>query len=61
MVGFDLLAYQVNQQQWRNETIIYLVLALLFQPLMTISLGQEIWAVVDADVAISLVVSVVKK
>jgi hypothetical protein len=38
--------------------IIYICLAVLFQPLIKISLGREIWNVVDVIVGLALLVSI---
>lgn len=60
-VGFTILAYQANQQKRQTEMIIYIGLALLFQPFFKIALGREIWNIVDVIVAICLLVSVFKQ
>lgn len=58
LVGFAILAYQVNQQNNQTETIIYGALALLFQPFFKISLGRELWNVIDVVVGLGLLVSI---
>ena len=50
LVGFAVLAYQANEKENKTEMIIYICLAVLFQPLIKISLGREIWNVVDVIV-----------
>jgi hypothetical protein len=40
--------------------IIYIGLAILFQPFFKIALGRELWNVVDVVVAIGLIVSIFK-
>lgn len=40
-----------------TETFIYGALALLFQPFFKISLGREMWNIVDVVVGIGLVIS----
>lgn len=57
MVGFAILAFQANQQELKNETVIYGILALLFQPFFKIVLGREIWNMVDVIVGIGLLYS----
>jgi len=37
--------------------IVYIVLAIIFQPLLKISLGRELWNMVDVIVGVGLVVS----
>lgn len=61
LVGFSVLAYQANQQRRQTEMIIYIGLALLFQPFFKIALGRELWNIVDVIVAIGLLVSVFKQ
>lgn len=61
LVGFSVLAYQANQQNKQTEMIIYIGLALLFQPFFKVALGRQLWNVVDVIVAIGLLVSVFKQ
>jgi hypothetical protein len=58
LVGFAILAYKANEQGPKTEVIIYVCLAILFQPLIKIALGREIWNVVDVIVGIGLIVSI---
>jgi hypothetical protein len=58
LVGFAILAYNSNKQGQKTEAIIYVCLAILFQPLIKIALGRELWNVVDVIVGIGLVVSI---
>jgi hypothetical protein len=58
LVGFAILAYQANQQNNQTEAIIYGALALLFQPFFKISLGRELWNVIDVVVGLGLLVSI---
>ncbi|MGI9190573.1 MAG: DUF6804 family protein [Chitinophagaceae bacterium] len=57
-VGFAYLAYDVKQKK-ENDTafLIYAGLSLLFQPFLKISLGREIWNIVDVLVAGGLIIS----
>lgn len=57
LVGFSILAYQSYENENKYLTIIYIGLAILFQPLIKISLGREIWNIVDVVVGIGLIVS----
>ncbi|MCZ2130141.1 MAG: hypothetical protein LC109_07710 [Bacteroidia bacterium] len=61
LIGFAILAYQSNQQNKQTEMIIYIGLALLFQPFFKITLGREIWNIVDVVVAIGLLISVFRQ
>jgi hypothetical protein len=58
MLGFGLLAF-FSFQQYRNiEVVIYIALAILFQPLIKIALGRTGWNVVDVIVSIGLILSI---
>ena len=58
-VAFVYLAYISNEEKLKNQSIIYLVLAILFQPFIKISLGRELWNIVDMIVGIGLLISIV--
>ena len=58
LVGFALLAFQSNNDKKNTEAIIYLGLAILFQPFFKIALGRTIWNIVDVVVAVGLLVSI---
>ena len=57
LIGFSILSYQSYVNENKNLTIIYIGLVILFQPIIKISLGREIWNIVDVIVGISLIVS----
>lgn len=57
LIGFAILAYQANQQGQKIEAIIYVCLVILFQPLIKIALGRQIWNAVDVIVGLGLIVS----
>ncbi len=57
LVGFVILAYQANLQDRQIESLIYGVLALLFQPFFKLALGREIWNIVDVVVGVGLILS----
>lgn len=59
LIGFSVLAYKANDQGKKNQMVIYLGLALLFQPFFKIALGKEIWNIVDVIVGIGLIVSLI--
>jgi hypothetical protein len=61
LVGFAILAYQAHEQGRQVEMFIYAGLALLFQPLLKIALGREIWNIVDVVVGIGLLISIFMK
>ena len=58
LIGFALLAYNSNEQRNKTEVIIYVCLAILFQPLVKIALGRVVWNVVDVIVGIGLTASI---
>ena len=57
MLGFILLAYFSNQKNHKIEVIIYIALALLFQPFIKIALGRTVWNIVDVIVSAGLIIS----
>lgn len=57
LIGFGILAFDANQKQKQTEMIIYITLAILFQPLIKISLGRTLWNIVDVIIAIGLLIS----
>ena len=58
LIGLSVLAYQSFENENKNLTIVYIGLAILFQPLIKISLGREIWNIVDVIVGVGLIVSI---
>lgn len=61
LLGFSILAYTAYKQNQKTEAIIYVCLAILFQPLIKIALGRELWNVVDIIAGIGLIVSILAK
>ena len=61
LAGFVILAYKTNEQQNKTEMIIYVCLAILFQPLIKIALGRTIWNIVDVVVGLALIISLFLK
>lgn len=59
MIGFAYLAYSANEQNRKNEMLIYIALSILFQPFIKIALGRTIWNIVDLIVGIGLLISVI--
>lgn len=59
-IGFGYLAYEANSEQHKNDTIIYVVLGLLFQPFLKVSLGRELWNIIDLVVAIYLIAKTIR-
>ncbi len=61
VVGFAILAYYEYEQKNIPMVIVYLGLAVLFQPLATIPLGRQVWIIVDIVLAAGLVISIFAK
>lgn len=57
MVGFAILAYN-NYQKYQTWFVIWLASAVLINPILKISLGREIWNIVDVIWAILLIASI---
>lgn len=57
LIGFAILAYDRYQAGQGRMAILYMGLALLFQPFVPISLGRELWMIIDVVVALWLVIS----
>ena len=58
LIGFAILAYNSNEQRQKTEVIIYVCLAVLFQPLFKIALGRQLWNVIDVVVGVGLIISI---
>jgi hypothetical protein len=58
LIGFLILAYKAYERNQHIEMIIFVALAMLFQPFFKISLGREIWNIVDVIVGIGLILSI---
>ena len=54
MIGFGILAYDSYKKGYSSLIVIYIVLAVLFQPIIKIALGRFIWVIVDIVVALFL-------
>ncbi len=58
LIGFAILAYQTSKQGRQTEMIIYVGLALLFQPFFKVTLGRQMWNIIDVVVGLGLLVSI---
>ena len=58
MLGFAILAYYSYEDNKKIEVIIYISLALLFQPFLKVALGRTVWNVVDVIASIGLIASI---
>ena len=61
LIGFSALAYLTLKQSRQIEMILYIVLAILFQPFVKIALGRELWNIIDIIVAAGLIISLFVK
>ena len=59
-IGLGYLAFSAYQQEKKVDLIVFGALALLFQPFAKITLGRELWNIIDVGAAIYLLVSVFK-
>ena len=58
LIGFSILAYNAYENNKQIEMIIFVGLALLFQPFFEISHDREIWNIVDVIVGVGLLLSI---
>ena len=57
LIVFGILAFEASGKGNQNKLLLYGALALLFQPLFKISLGREIWNIIDVIVGVGLLIS----
>jgi hypothetical protein len=57
LVVFVFLAYEASEKGNKNGLILYVALAILFQPFIKIALGRTIWNGIDVLVGIGLLLS----
>jgi hypothetical protein len=57
LIGFLLLAFNSYQSGKEKQAIVYVCLAVLFQPFLKISLGRSLWNLVDVIVGVWLLIS----
>lgn len=58
MVSFGVFAFWNFQKSNQTAGIIYIILALLFQPFVKIHLGRELWNLVDVIIGVVLLVTI---
>ncbi|MBK7573365.1 MAG: hypothetical protein IPI10_17840 [Bacteroidetes bacterium] len=58
MVGFAFLSYQSYERNDKLFAFIFRALAILFQPLLKITLGREVWNIVDVIVGVGLIITI---
>ena len=54
---FSYLAFKEFENSNQTIALLYVGLAILFQPFVKIALGREIWTIVDVVVGIGLLIS----
>lgn len=59
LIGFGMLAFQANETKQKEMTIVFVGLALLFQPFFKIALGRQIWNIVDVVVSVFLILTII--
>jgi hypothetical protein len=57
IIGFAILAYYEYERKNIPLVIVFVALALLFQPLAKVPLGRQVWVIIDVVVAAGLVAS----
>ena len=63
-VAFCFFAFDANQHGNRDRMILFIILAILFQPFLKIPLGRVIWNIVDIVIAgylLYLMYTIIKK
>ena len=58
LLGFGILAYGANESKQKELAIVFIGLALLFQPFIKIEIGRQIWNIVDIVVSIFLIATI---
>lgn len=53
--GFGYLAYLQYKGKQTDRMVLFIILALLFQPFFPLALGRVIWNIVDVIVAVYLI------
>ena len=56
-LGFAYLAYEEKNSSNKLFLIVYILLAILFQPFEKIALGKNIWLIIDISATVILFVS----
>jgi hypothetical protein len=57
-ISFAYFAYAAYEEKKEIQVLLYICLAILFQPFLKIALGRELWNIVDVLVAIGLVATI---
>lgn len=60
-IGLGYLSYSAYKQENKVDLIVFIMLALLFQPFAKITLGRELWNIIDVGAAIYLIFGLFKE
>ena len=61
LIGFGYLAYRYYKAHDEGKALVFAALALLIQPFFKLSLGRDIWNLVDIAIVIFIIYLLVKK
>jgi len=61
MLSFAYLAFKKYQSGQEGLAVVFIGLAILFQPIVKIPLGRTLWNIIDVIVAIGLIVLFLKE
>lgn len=61
MIAFAIYAYVYYEKKSNKLAILFLSLAILFQPLLPIYLGRTLWNIIDVIVALFLIFLYIKE
>lgn len=59
MISFAILAYEAGTKEQSKVVILYIVLAVLFQPFFPLPLGRVLWNILDVIIGIGLLLSLI--
>ncbi|AWV98338.1 DUF6804 family protein [Arcticibacterium luteifluviistationis] len=60
LIGFSILAYSARKDGHETQMIVYGGLALLFQPFFKVTLGRELWNIIDVIIGLGLIINYLK-
>lgn len=61
LIGFGYLAFKYYKANEEGKALVFGALALLIQPFFKLSLGREIWNIVDVVIVVFIIYLLVKK
>jgi len=61
MLSFVYLAFKKYQSRQQGLMVVFIGLAILFQPIVKIPLGRTLWNIVDVVVALGLIILFLKE